>query len=163
MAIKSADAGWRERVAALRDAAARLAAGIRKKDAAGCAEGCRECDQVLTDLAKIPPPGAKAAEANFRAFGSNRTWMVLMDSAYADAKIARSTKEMENLAYALAEEANVVYFLRADPRWRQKSLEVRDAALVVAERARANDLDSVRRELKNVYNRCEACHQGFKR
>ncbi len=42
--------------------------------------------------------------------------MLLLDGGYADAKSADKAKDFEALALTLAEEANVVAFLKNEPR-----------------------------------------------
>lgn len=155
--------GWRERTVRLREAFAQLGSAARAKDAAGCDRAARLVTEVLNDLAKAPPEGAPAAAPDFQPPGNTRVWMMLMDGGYADAKAAESVKELKQLALAVAEEANVAEHLRPEAKWRQFARETRDAALGVARRAQDNDLAAARGELKKVYQRCEACHQGYKR
>jgi hypothetical protein len=162
-AYQSARPDWRSRTAILRETCLRLTAATRAKDADRCAKAVAECQRTLSDLATDPPPAEKAVQADFRPFGSNKVWMLLMDGAYTDAKTAKSASDVESLAYQIAEEASVVGHLRPEARWRQLSVDVRETALAVAQQARTAGLDVARRELKSVYLRCEACHQGYKR
>jgi hypothetical protein len=161
--FQSAQPDWRTRGAELRATCDRLTAAARAKDAGRCAKAVEDCQRALSELAKDPPAGARSVERDFRPFGSNKVWMQLMDGAYTDAKTAPSAQDLENLVYQVAEEANAVGHLRAEPRWRQMSVEVRETALAVAKRVQSAGLDVARRELKSVYQRCEACHQGYKR
>jgi hypothetical protein len=160
---QSADAGWRARTTALRDGCQRLAGAAGRKDAAACATALQDCDRLLADLAKGPPPGEKGKDANFQPFGSNKAWMSLLDWAYADAKSAKTAREVEGLAYLLAEETNAVGHLRPAPQWRQAAHGARDAALLAAKKARADDLPGARAALKKAYESCTACHEGFRR
>jgi cytochrome c556 len=153
---------WRTQAAALAAACTRLGASARSKDPAGCATQMKECRRLLDDLAG-KTPGPAPAGKDFKPTGNAKTWMLLLDASYSDAKTARDAREMEQLAYAIAEEMNAAQYLRSDKRWRQSSVEVRTAALAVANRAKGNDLSAARAELKRVYQRCEACHQGSRR
>jgi hypothetical protein len=153
---------WRAYTAALRDACLRLAAAARAKDRPACLKCLQECDQLLADLAKGPPPGEKGGDG-LLVFGANRVWMMLLDWAYADARTARSAKELESLAYLLAEEAQAVALQRPAPQWRQAAQGVRDAALAAVKKAQADDLPGARVALKKAYESCTACHEGFRR
>lgn len=160
--FQSAQKDWQQRTKALTAAAGRLLVAARKKDGAACAKSAQEFATLLDELTKHPPAGPKVVVKNFATFGSTKTWMLLMDGAYVDAKSARTPVEMEDLAYALAETLNVSSHLRNDAKWRTMALETRRAALDAAARAGAGDLDGARRGLKAVYAGCEACHQGYK-
>ena len=134
---------WRDRTGALREALGRLLAAARAKDAAGCRKAVQECDALLTELAKDPPPAARTADPAFKPVGDLRHWMLLLDGTYADAKTADS-KETEHLAYTIAEGANAVQYLRSDPRWREKAATVRQAALQAAKLAHEGELAPAR-------------------
>ena len=148
---------WREKAANLLTAGSRLSAAARNKDAAACARIIRECDALLDDLARLSP-GAPRVEKEFKLRGGVTTWMLLLDAAYSDAKTARDCRELEQLALAVAEESNAARHLRADAGWRRMFADVRQSALDVAGRAKADDLAGAKAALKNVYRRCEACH-----
>jgi hypothetical protein len=158
----SAEPAWRQKTTALREACSRLMAAARAKDLAGCTKSVQDYATLLTELAKAQPGGSKADEPNFKPLGSVKTWMLLMDGCYGDAKFAETPQELESLAYALAEGANVTIHLRADARWRQAALETRAAALATVQKAQSKDLDGARASLKTVYHRCEACHNGYR-
>jgi hypothetical protein len=160
---RSTAPSWREKIAALQAACEQLQRSARAKDAAACAKNADECQRILADLAKNMPAGEKIVVTDFEPFGSTKTWMLLMDGCYVDAKSAKRAGELEQLAYVLAEQANAFGQMRMDRRWRQASTEVRDSALEVARLARENNLEGARVGLKKVYNQCEVCHQGFKR
>jgi hypothetical protein len=135
----------------------------RSKDAVACDKALQQCEKLLAELVQNPPTGPKVVDKDFKVFGSTKAWMLLMDGAYADAKTAKKAQELEYLAYVIADELNVAAHLRTEPRWRQTATDNREAALVVAKKAQANDLEGARAALKEVYNRCEACHQGYKK
>lgn len=153
---------WRQKTTALREACSRLIAAARAKDQAGCTKSAQNYAALLGELANTQPNGSKAEEPNFKPLGSTKTWMLLMDGSYGDAKFAETAQELETLAYALAEGANVTIHLRADARWRQAALETRAAALATVQKAQSKDLDAARASLKTVYHRCEACHNGYR-
>ncbi len=153
---------WREQTSALADVCSRLASAARAKKADDCTKLVKECNGLLEQLAKTDP-GERAAVKNFKPAGSVATWMLLMDGSYVDAKSAKNPKELANLAQAIAEEANVVYYLRDGDQWHKTALDVREAALQVSKKAQADDLDGARTALKGVYRSCEACHDGFRK
>ena len=161
--FQSTQKEWQQRTKALADASGRLLAAARKKDAAGCAKSAGECAGLLDELAKHPPAGPKVTVKNFATFGSTKTWMLLMDGTYVDAKAAKAPAELAELAYTLAETLNVSSHLRNDAKWRTMALDARRAALDVAAKAAADDLAGARGGLKAVYAACEACHQGYKK
>jgi hypothetical protein len=156
------DAEWQKQTAALGETFKRIAVAARSKDAAGCDKLFQSAEQLLDDLARAPPKGDKVVDREFRPFGGLRVWMKLLDGTYADAKTARSTAELEQLAYAIADQSAVAAYLRNDDRWRQEAEATRSIALGAARTARTSDLPTARTELKKVYARCDACHQGFK-
>jgi hypothetical protein len=156
------DSGWRERAAALAETAARLAAAARDKDPAACARLVREAEQLLDELGKAPT-GTRSTEKDFKPDGSTKTWMLLLEGSYSDAKATKDARHLEQLAYAVAEEANAAQFLRSDGRWRQSFRDVRAAALDVADKAKGKDLVAASSALKIVRQRCDVCHQAYKR
>jgi hypothetical protein len=154
---------WRDQAAALREGFTRLAAAARAKDMAGCQKALQQCDTLLEEMAKGPPPGGRAFEKSFKPAAPLRHWMLLMEGAYADAKTAKSVPELENLAYLIAEGANASQYLRPDAAWRKRAVEVRETALAMAKQAHDEGLGPARQALKGVFQRCEACHQDAKR
>jgi hypothetical protein len=151
-------AGWRHQTAALRRACSTLEAAVRRKGADASAKAADACATLLAGLAK-EKAGASRAGAP-APFGSTKTWMLLIEGAYVDAKSAESPRDLERQARAIAEEILIVSRLRTDPRWRKLSEDVRTAALRAAESGRTQDLATARKALKAVYHRCEACHQA---
>lgn len=159
---QSAQPEWQQRTKALAEASGRLLGATKKKDAAACEKSVAACTELLEELAKHPPAGPKVTVKNFATFGSTKTWMLLMDGAYVDAKSARKPAELEDLAYTLAETLSVASHLRNEAKWQTMAFDARKVALATAALA-GRDLDGARRELKNLYNACEACHQGYKK
>lgn len=158
---QSAAPEWRKQIGTLQEQVGKLDDAVKRKAAADCDKVLAECDRLLDDLARNAPE--KSADKNFKAFGANKTWMLLMEGTYIDAKRAETAKEFALYCQALAEEANVLGFTRADARWRESSAEVRDAALKAAKLAAGNNLPEARKALKVMYQRCEACHQRAKK
>jgi hypothetical protein len=107
-------------------------------------------------------PGSKPEWSKFKAPGTSSAWMRLLDAGYADAKVSRKVDDFEALVLTLAEEANVLAYVKSDPRWREMSFGVRDAALASAKECR-QDLEKARKTLRQVYPRCESCHQAYRR
>ncbi len=161
-AQQGSDPAWRDKTAALADVSSRLAAAIGKQDAAGCDQQVRACARLLDDLARRSP-GARPADAGFKPQGSVRTWMLLLDDAFTDAKWAKERQELEGFARTVAEEANVVQYLRDTPRWRQYARDTRAAALEVAAKAKANDFPAAKAALEAVSRQCQACHEQTNR
>jgi hypothetical protein len=157
------DADWLKRSAALQQACNRLHDAIARKSVVDCEKSATECSRFLDDLARNPPAGAKRTEKTFKPFGTTKTWMLLMDGAYVDTKRAETAREVELLSLAIAEEANVVGFLREDRPWRTSADEVRDTALRAAKLAADNDLSGARKTLKEMHRRCEVCHERLQK
>jgi hypothetical protein len=151
------------RVKDLRESIDSLAGKIKEKDQSGCLKAVTKCGSGSTALAALPEEADKASIKNYKPQGSTRTWMLLMDAAYVDGKSTKDPRTFEQQALALAEEVNASSFLRTDARWRQLSREVRDLALDAARKARESDLATARLTLKRANDRCEACHQGYRR
>ncbi len=161
--FQSTEPSWQAKTAALKDACSKLAASAKAKDAGDCEKQSQFCEKLLQDLEQNPPLGSKVVEKRMKPFGATKTWMSLMDGAYTDAKTAKTAKEMEHMASAIAEEVNVVAHLRDDARWQRAAGEVREIALRVAAEAKGDDLAQARADLKTIYNRCQACHEAFRR
>jgi hypothetical protein len=160
---QTSDPAWRERTTALRDAFGRITASAKGKDAAGTKKALQECEALLREMAQNPPQGSRGPDASFKPVGNQAQWMRLLDGTYVDAKSTDDLKELENLAYALAEEANAVQFLRADAKWRQQAADVRKAALETAATAQKGSLAPARAALKGVYQHCQACHDSTRK
>jgi cytochrome c556 len=153
---------WREKATSLRDACERLVARAKAKDATGCEEASRQCATLLAELGDNLPSGDRAATNDFKPPRSTKALMKLMDGTYSDAKRAKSVSEFSNMLLTMAEVANVARVMRNDPNWKDHATAVRDAALKAAEVKPEADLQAVRRELKNVYQQCQACHKAYR-
>lgn len=159
---QSTDPDWRKRVGVLQQAIAQLAEAVRRRSLPDCKKAAGMCDRLLDDLAKSPPVEKKPDPA-FRPFGTSKVWMTLLEGAYVDAKRAETARELELVSQAIAEEVGVVGRMRANAKWQASAGEVRDAALRVAQLAGNNQLPEARKALKEIYRRCETCHQREKR
>jgi hypothetical protein len=156
---QSADAEWRKGSGNFLQAVARLGDAARRKSTADCDKALSECGAQLDALTKkLPPAVAKASHKNFKLAGATKTWMLVMEWSHVDAKSAKSAKELDLLAQAMAEEVNAVAWLKSDATWRTDCFKVRDAALQVAKQAQADDFAGAKKALKNVSQSCEACH-----
>lgn len=160
---QGAEPAWRDRVAALSQALGRLAAAAKAKQKANCEKALMECDALLADMGKNPPKGAKATDRSFKPVGAVKDWMALLDGTHADAKSAKTARELEHLASTIAEGVNAVQHFRREAPWQKGAQAVRAEALLVADKARAGDVEPAREALKTVYQRCEACHQVHKK
>ncbi len=107
-------------------------------------------------------PADKPSWTDFKPSGSTRAWMLLLDGGYADAKSAEKADDFEAIALTLAEEANVVAFLKKEPRWRKMAFDVRDVALAAAKESQQNPTKA-RQTLRTMYPRCETCHRAYQR
>ena len=154
LAACQGDAGWGKKCSELQATCRQLAGVCKQKNAAQCKTLADDCGRQLEEMAKALPAGKGAGRPP--KVGTTKAWMLLMDGAYVDAKSARSTKELEELAYLLAEEGNALAHFKAG--WDKMSAEVRDAALGVVKETKANGLDAGKKALKAVYQRCEECH-----
>jgi hypothetical protein len=154
-------ADWKKCHTALKETITQLGNTVRTKNPTEIKKAIDRCGDALDAIAKADPG---TADANgYRPTGGIKTWMVLLDTAYNEAKSAKNAADLELAAQALAEESNAVALLRGDGKWLQTAHEVRDLALGSITRAKADGLDTARAELKKAYQRCEACHQGNKR
>jgi hypothetical protein len=153
---------WRKQIAAFQEANNRLGDAVRRKSKPDCDKLLTEGERLLDDLAKGPPAGSPPAR-DFKAFGANKTWMLLMEGTYIDAKRAETKEELAQFAQAIAEESNALSLQRGEGQWRKQSIEVRDAALRAAKVAADSDLAAAKKALKEIYQRCEACHQREKK
>jgi hypothetical protein len=161
-ALRSNDAKHQEAAAALKAACDKVSAALRTKNMEASKQELKDCEHVVAGLTKVPP-GEKAVHKNFRSPASTQTLMMLMDSSIIDAKDAKSVEAFQHLALAVAEQANVAQFLRAEAKWRKFAGETRAVAVKAAEAAKKDGLDAGRTELKKIAQTCEACHQGYKR
>src|SRR5437899_1987544 len=114
----------------------------------GPARFCHECGTCLR-----PAVASLAAAGHGHAPFSSRQFFAR--GAGADA--------LAELAYAIAEEANILKHLRNEPAWREAALDARAAALQLTAKAEQDGLHAARDELKNIRSRCNACHQAFQR
>jgi hypothetical protein len=93
--------------------------------------------------------------------------MLLMDGIRGDAKIALltgRTADAKNAAYALGELGQVVSVSRPgntanEQQWSELSRAFVESSLSMA-RSPGNDAAAVRQGLREVSQRCEACHEG---
>lgn len=158
----SDQSAWREKATALREACEDLVARAKGKDVNGCEKASQQCARLLAELGENPPSGDRTVTNDFKPPDSTKTLMKLMDGTYADAKRAKSVGDLSNRLFTIAEIANVTRVLRSEPNWQERAITVREAALKAAETKPNADLQAARRELKNVYQQCQACHKAYK-
>jgi hypothetical protein len=154
---------WRHRIGLLRSRCDDFIALASKKDVAACRELARVLMASALSLDEELPKVDEVAPSDFRPPAPLRNIMKLLDASYTDAKLAKSLDELAPIVYTIAEGTNVARFLRDDPSWREHAGQAREAAIKVAMLKSDTDLKVARQELKNVYERCQACHKTFRR
>ena len=160
--LRSNDDKHKEQAATLTKACDKIGTVLRTKNADNSKKALTECEEAVAGLTKTPA-AEKAVHKNFKSFGGTNTWMLLMDGAILDAEDAKTVEELQQLALAVAEEANVTQFIRNEANWRKLADNTRTTAQTAAEVAKKDGLDAGRKELKKVKQTCTACHQGYKR
>lgn len=154
--LKQATNALVEAATAQDDARARSALASSRKAVAGL-ERLRYPDPVA------PAEGSRSVSiATKDSRNLVRSLMSLFDGTYADAKAADKLEDFEAFAYTLAEGANALGLLKADPRWGTMSADMRGAALAAAKESRQN-LSGAQKTLRTVYVKCEACHTAYRR
>jgi hypothetical protein len=161
--VQSREQSWQHRVNQLRSQCDQLVGLAKNNDMAGSLKAVNECFSLLASLEADFPRRDTRNVAEFTPRGSLRNWMKLLDGSYTDAKVAKSLDELSAMAYSIAEATHAARFLRNDPEWRERASDAREAALKVATLKPDTDLKVARQELKNVFERCQACHKVFKR
>jgi hypothetical protein len=134
----------------------------RAKNLAAATSALASVRRELAAFRKAPFQDHQAASPSFKPPGSTRGWMLLLDGGYADAKASRDPNEFEAQALTLAEEANVVAYLRTDARWRKMAFDARDRFLAAAQESK-KDLDQARKTLRTAYPNCQSCHDANRR
>jgi hypothetical protein len=161
LAVQGNSPDWQKGTANLEDLAKKLPGACRSKDASKAGTILKGYEEQLATLAKTPA-GEPQSAANFKATTNVKTWMLTMDFAYNEAKIARTPEKMSELSRVLAEEANAMQFLKGDTKWRTITREVRDLALESATAAADKKTDEAKGLLQKAFQRCEFCHKGNK-
>jgi hypothetical protein len=161
--LRSSEESWQRRIGELRSQCQQLVDESKKKDADASSTRLKEIAKTLDAVASTPPPVDARSVAEYEPKVPVRSFMKLLDSCYADAKSAKSIADLQAMVYAIAETTNAAQFLRTDDIWRERAGDVRQAALRVAALKPDTDLKVARAELKNVYERCQACHKTFRK
>lgn len=162
--LQSPDEAWKKRCTELQARISKLADAVSKKSLADSEKALAECNQMLDDLARnTPAAGGRNPVANFKPSGALKTWMLVMEWSHLDATSAKTGKDLDMMAQAIAEEANAAAWLRNDATWRADCANVREAAMKVAAQARGDDFAGAKKALKTVYKQCEACHDRTRR
>lgn len=158
MARQGADENWRKATFEFQQMCAKASSAARKKDGPASTKIAEELATRLELMKRSLPTGVHSGRKTDKLTGSTKTWMLLFDSTYVDAKSAMTGPALRQWAQALAEEADGVKALRADPRWQRWCDDIQKQALVAADKA-PQDLEAARRELRKVNGSCEECHQ----
>jgi hypothetical protein len=161
LAVQGNSPDWQKGTSGLEDLAKKLGPACKSKDANKAGAILKSYEEQLATLAKTTP-GETVSAANFKASATVKTWMLAVDFAYNEAKVARSPEKMSELARVLAEEANAMQFLWTDTKRRTIAREVRDLALESATAAEGKKTDEAKSLLQKAFQRCEFCHRGNK-
>lgn len=162
-AFQSIDPAWRRGVTELQTHSANFIEHAKRKGSAESRAALDDCLKTIKQLNELAPAGGDRPAGEFENRAPVRAFMKLLDGSYSDAKIVKSVDELVLMAFTIAETANAVQLLRDESSWRERAGAVRDAALEVAALKPDADLKVARQQLKNVYERCQACHKEFKR
>lgn len=153
---------WQKETKVLRDLCEQLASLVEKKNGAMAKELVKKCEAQVKIIARLPPPVAKPV-AGFRPGSGTKTWMLLMDGAYSDARYATSPGELARYARELAEEANALAYLQQSAQWQKHAKAVSREAVAVSEMATTKNLTELKKAIQKVYQRCKACHENYRR
>ena len=112
-------------------------------------------------MVSIGQGASQLVQDQFKNLGSNVIVVLPGSTQSGGVRQFTATTLSKADAYAIAEEVNATAYLKNDAAWRKQSLEVRAAALQVARES--GDLTLAKKSLKEIYNRCEACHQKYQK
>jgi cytochrome c556 len=155
---KSDDAAWQAALGRVETAVGEMQAAAKAEDAAGCRTGLERVGQAAEAARSLVPVGKPQSAPRAPAV---RPLMLIMDSIYADAKIALVTGNAaaaKKQALVLAELGELVSNSRQTEPWRSLAGELVAAANAAAESA-ATDPPAVRQLLRGIAQKCEACHE----
>ena len=159
MASQSDDATWQQAGAAAIAKTKELQSAAAAGDGAGCRKTLADLDAATRQFAQLTPAGKSAALPRARGI---RPLMLLLDSVYADAKVALlsgNADKAKNNAYVLSELARVVSNSRSSDGWQEMSDDLRRASLAAAQNT-SNDPKELRQLLRGVSESCQSCHDA---
>ncbi len=153
-------AGGAEKIAALRESLDKVNTAARSEDAAATKSSLAALSKAIDDCAALPA-GAVPANIGKNSAGF-KALMHVVDGTYADAKTALAVgeaAEAKSHALVLAELGQWLAAERGDARWREFSHSMTTAARDAAATAAADE-KTLRGKFRDIYVRCEACHDG---
>jgi hypothetical protein len=159
---RSDDAAWQEAAGKVLVAAGGLQESAGSEDAAKCRMALSGLNSAAAAASAVIPTGKPQELPNL---GGIRPLMLLMDSIYADAKIAvlaGNTAGAKKQAYVLSELGRVVSNSQSTAKGRERWPELSSGfveACLTAARSPSDDAQAVRQLLRGISQRCEACHE----
>jgi hypothetical protein len=160
---RSDDAAWQTASGKVLSAISDLQKAVPGNDVAKCKANLEAVEKAISATAVNSPNGKPKAPARQVAV---RPLMLVLDSVYADAKMAALTSkpdEAKKAAYVLSELGRLVSNSQSNSgKGREKWPELGEAfveASLAAAQSPAEDAASVKQLLRAVSQRCEACHE----
>ncbi|MCI0357808.1 MAG: hypothetical protein L0211_04890 [Planctomycetaceae bacterium] len=161
---RSDDESWQTATEAVLAAIGELSAAARAEDAAQCKAALDKLEQTAAAVQARQPTGQ--AQQALPASGGLRPLMLVMDGIRGDGKIdllSGNVEDAKKSAYVLSELGRVVSNSVAgrppDPKqWQESSAAFVEASLAAARSTEA-DAATMRQLLRNVSQRCDACHE----
>jgi hypothetical protein len=155
---KSDDAAWQTALGKVEVAVSEMQAAAKSENASKCRAALEGLGTAAEAATSLQPAGKPMSAPKAPAV---RPLMLIMDSIYADAKIALVTGNAaaaKKQALVLAELGELVSNSRHTDQWRSLSGEFVKAASTAAASAET-DPQAVRQLLRGVSQKCEACHE----
>jgi cytochrome c556 len=155
---RSDDAAWQAAVGKVEAAVAEVQAAAKSDDAGNCRASLGSLEKSAAAMATLKPTGQPLSAPRAPAI---RPLMLVMDSIYADAKIALiagNVASAKKQAFVLAELGGLVSNSRQSDEWLSLAGEFTKAASTAAASAET-DPPTVRQLLRGISQRCEACHE----
>jgi hypothetical protein len=160
---RSDDAAWQAASGKVLAAISQLQEAARDSDAARSKAGLEALEKAVAATATISASGKPKSPARQVAL---RPLMLVLDSVYADAKMASLTgqaAEAKKTAYVLSELGRLVSNSQSAgskgrEKWPELGASFVEASLAAA-LSPAEDAATVKQLLRAVSQRCEACHE----
>ena len=155
---RSDDASWQTALGKVETDVGQVQAAARNENAEGSRAALEGLEKSAAAAAALKPTGQPLALPRAPAV---RPLMLILDSVYADAKIAVLTgnaQAAKKQAFVLAELGELVSNSRQTDQWRLLAGEFKQAATAAASSGET-DPQAVRQLLRGISQRCEACHE----
>lgn len=153
------DAAWQTAARPAREQIEKLASAAAAADATRSSAAIQQIKTALSTSEAVRPQGSRVSLARPPAL---RRLMLVLDSVQADAKVAVLTGQAgvaKSQAVVLSELGQLVSNARRDEAFVAQSRAFVQAAQALAQ-ADESDLAALRQRLRNVAQRCDACHEG---